>query len=181
MNGRMRICFDTETTGLKKTDQVISIALVCVETGSEYHSLIRASVPTDPRAQTVHGITAAELVRAPTWKQVCDEVRDFLRALGSSYTLHAHNLAFDLRLLRQSAEAHGGPPMFSAQAVQTAVCTLCLARRSNKSTKASASTKLSAIYRSVVGTEMPDQHDALGDARALARILFLQETSVNGP
>lgn len=166
----LRICFDTETTGLTRSAQAISIALVCIETGAEYHSLIRANVPIDPRAQAVHGITPEDVSRAPSWAQVCGEVNHFIRMLGDDVLLFAHNLAFDLRILQQTADAHGGPNMFSAPMVQSAICTLRLARRS---TKASASNKLSDLYRSVVNEEMADQHDALGDARALARLLQL--------
>lgn len=100
------VVFDTETTGLAAHDQMVEIAAVHVRAGRvvrQFHSLVRPTVPIDPRAQAVHGITAAMLRKAPAAHEVLPE---FVAFVGTN-VLVAHNAAFDVRMLRQERARTG--------------------------------------------------------------------------
>lgn len=89
---------DTETTGLDPSEHgIVEIAVVHVELGSEedprvaFRSRVRAPMPIDEGASQVHGITDEDLVDAPTWEEVIDEVV----AACSLRTVVAYNAPFD--------------------------------------------------------------------------------------
>ncbi len=95
------IVFDTETTGVRVTDEVLSLAMVDSE-GSVL--LDRLYAPQShkewPQAQQVHHISPQDLVGRPTILSDKQEIEALLN--DEDTMLVGYNLGFDLRLLRQS-------------------------------------------------------------------------------
>ena len=160
------IVFDTETTGLSPQSghRIIEIGAVKLSGGEiidEFHTLIDAGVPIDPRAQAVHGISRAMLRGQPPAQEVLPRFRDFI----DQSQLVAHNAPFDSQFLRADFARLGfGLPNIIA-------CTLKLSR-----TKlALPNYRLDTVYRALGG--MLDQtikrHRALDDAR-MAAFVWMQ-------
>ncbi|MDY0912249.1 exonuclease domain-containing protein [Rathayibacter festucae] len=98
---------DVETTGgwPHRGDRVVEVAVVQMTFSGEietvWHTLTdpgRAPGPT-----SVHGIRSEDLVEAPTFGDVADELRELLAAR----TVVAHNAVFDLRFLRHEFSRAG--------------------------------------------------------------------------
>ena len=102
------VVFDTETTGLSPLQghRIIEIGAVLLQGNDimdEFHSLIDAGVPIDPRAQAVHGITRKMLHGHPRSAEVFADFRDFI----GHALLVAHNAPFDTRFLRAEFDQLG--------------------------------------------------------------------------
>lgn len=95
---------DTETTGLKKTDQITEIAIV------DYHTQevllntlllpkgIDASF-SESKAAKVSGLTYGQLLLQPTFQDIFPELVFILK----NYTLAGWNVEFDAKMLMRSA------------------------------------------------------------------------------
>lgn len=92
-----QVFYDTETTGKKKEiDRIVEIALVeaidGIPTGRVYHTLINPEgkpIPED--ATKIHGITDADVADKPTFKEVAQDIIDFIRDAECL----AYNIDFD--------------------------------------------------------------------------------------
>ena len=109
----LTLVFDTETTGLCREDQVIQLGYLLYDGyGNElrrYERLLRTERRIHPQALRTHGISERELSEKgsdPLPEIGC--FADLVTRLRKNHgTLVAHNMAFDLRLLRQTFLAHG--------------------------------------------------------------------------
>ena len=113
---------DVETTGLSSDhDRVIEIAVVrCAPDGSfidEWSTFVDPG--RDPGPTHIHGISAADLIGAPTFAEIAEELSE--RVEGAMIV--AHNLSFDAGFL--STEYARTPTPLPKQ---PALCTLQLAR-----------------------------------------------------
>lgn len=104
----------------------------------------------------VHGIRPEDVLDAPEWEEVLPELLLFTEGLP----FIAHNAAFDMGVLRASAEAVN----FDLPDLSYG-CSLLMARR----TYALESYRLNAVAYAI-GHEEFNHHDALADADACARI-----------
>jgi len=88
------VFLDTETTGISPSDQIVEICL--------QESLVRPTrrIPRD--AIQIHGITDELVMHAPIWPEVWTQVEAILRGRY----VGIYNAEFDLRMLRQSHQAH---------------------------------------------------------------------------
>lgn len=95
--------FDTETTGLGPTDEIVEVGIVDAQGKTMLDSLIRpvSRIPYDVIA--VHGITNEMVRGAPTWESIWPDVQ----ALFEGRIVGIFNAEFDLRMMRQSHERHG--------------------------------------------------------------------------
>ena len=95
--------FDTETTGLGPTDEIVEVGIVDAHGNTLLDSLVRpvSRIPNDVIA--VHGITNEMVREAPTWESIWPDVQ----ALFGGRTVGIFNADFDLRMMRQSHERHG--------------------------------------------------------------------------
>ena len=97
------VFIDTETTGLSKTDQVIEIAVIDGLGAVLMDCRIRPTVPINPHAQAVHGISARNLASMPTWAHVHSR----FQAVIEGKTVVAFNASFDTAIISQTAAAFG--------------------------------------------------------------------------
>lgn len=90
---------DVETTGLGEYDRIVEIAVVTVG----LHGVVRSVWETliQPErgmgATEIHGLTSADVARAPTFLQVSGNIAEQL----SGACVVGHNISFDVRMLEQ--------------------------------------------------------------------------------
>lgn len=104
-NPESLVILDTETTGFSKSAQVIQVGVVD-GAGNVLidNALILPTVDIDPEAEKVHRITHAKLVQEGTGFY---NVFPILQKAIAGKILVVYNLDFDLRLIKQTALAHG--------------------------------------------------------------------------
>ena len=111
------VVFDTETTGLEDTDDVVQIAVIVTKCGEETISqsvYLKNQVPIDgTEAQEVNGLTD-EFLRKEGLDPEC-VLLNFIGLLEKSIhedgkvLLVAHNLAFDLRMIENMLKRYDLP------------------------------------------------------------------------
>ena len=100
------VILDTETTGLKETDEIVQVAVIDLEGNVRFNENIR---PTKRKrmsrdAVAVHGLTMDMLSDCRTFS----EFRRPLEAAIGTRRIITYNAAFDMRLYRQSYDLAGG-------------------------------------------------------------------------
>ena len=90
------VVLDTETTGLHTSlgHRVVEIGAVRLENGKqvgEFQTMLNPGRPIEPRASEITGIVNADLVDAPEFSAVADDLNTFL----DGALLVAHNATFD--------------------------------------------------------------------------------------
>lgn len=150
---------DTETTGIDDNDQVIEIAVVDKSGTVLLETRLRPSVEIQPGAQALHGISAENLVDAPTWT----ETAPHLRRLFEGRTVIAFNHHFDSRLLQQTAQAHGDNCLsWDWQYIE--LCAMDLAAKAYGATNRHGSISLAAAVSAAGIDWQGEAHSAAGDA-----------------
>lgn len=91
------IIVDTETTGLDEKDQIVELAIITLVNGkqSNWHTLVKPTVPVTVGARAAHHITDAMLADAPSVSELP------LEKFKADFFV-AHNAKFDLQMLAQS-------------------------------------------------------------------------------
>jgi DNA polymerase-3 subunit epsilon len=159
----MYAVIDVETTGLRASwhDRIIEIAVVHLDergrVQGEWTSLINPDRDLGP--QHIHGISAAEAHRAPTFAQLAGQVSALLRGR----TLVAHNLAFDALFLAAAFRHLGHAVPVDAR---HGLCTMQLAPHFLPSAGRSL-----LDCRRAAGLPGHRAHSALHDAHAAADLL----------
>lgn len=154
---------DVETTGLfpETYDRVAEIAIVGVDDRGDvewaWSTLVNPGRDLGP--QHIHGISATDVVVAPTFDQIAGYVAYLVRGRVPV----AHNASFDARFLRaEFARAGWQPPLADGQFV----CTMHLARTALPGIPYSLASCCAAT-----GVWLDDAHTAQADALATARLL----------
>jgi DNA polymerase-3 subunit epsilon len=171
-----QIVLDTETTGLEVEQQHRIIEIGCVElfnrrlTGRSFHRYLNPERDIDWGAEQVHGLTAEQLAKEPTFLAVHAEFLEFIR----DAELIIHNAPFDVAFLNAELER-----IASTHRV-TDLCpvldTLVLARQMHPGQRNS----LDALCkRYSVDNSQREYHGALLDARILAEV-YLAMTGGQG-
>jgi DNA polymerase-3 subunit epsilon len=154
---------DLETTGLRTDwhDRVVEIAIVRLDGAGriedEWCSLVNPVRDLGP--QHIHGISAAEARRAPTFAQLAGEVTGLLRGR----LIAAHNLAFDSQFLVAEYRRSGFDLRLD---LADGLCTMQLAA----SFLPTAGRSLYSCCRTA-GVTLEHAHSARYDARAAAHLL----------
>jgi DNA polymerase-3 subunit epsilon len=157
------VVFDTETTGTGRSDRLVEFGGLRFEPGQApilFATLIRPGIPIPWHAQNVHNISEQMVAGQPSFDRVLPDIVAFFEGA----LVFAHNLSFDERLLRQSAEVSGGSIDFDGR------CTVRLARRIHPERRGRGAHSLSGLA-DLYGLENPAAHRALGDAETTARLL----------
>ena len=152
---------DLETTGLSpRVDRVIEVAVARVDPSGriedEFATLINPQ-GRDVGPTFIHGITNEQVKRAPTFAEVAPEILD--RMAGA--VVVAHNATFEEGFLASEFRRAS-----ISVASMPALCTLWLGRQ----TFSTPNHKLTTLARAG-GVALVDKHAALGDVRAVARLL----------
>lgn len=154
---------DFETTGFspKNGDKVVEVGLVLLDQQgnpeSTYSTLVNPR--RDVGATKIHGITATDVVDAPTFSEIAPE----LLTLISGRVIVAHNANFDTRFLIAELAAAG---FLVDGANLPVICTMRL-----------ASDMLPGVGRSLAACceaydiDIENAHSALDDALATAKLL----------
>ncbi len=97
------VILDTETTGLANRDQVVQVAMIDgAGTVLMDNVLVRPTIRIPFAASDIHGITDEMVAAAPNFVDVWLDIHKHMQAKR----LVIYNAEFDLRMLRQSADAH---------------------------------------------------------------------------
>lgn len=160
---------DVETTGVvpERNDRIIEIAIVRIdERGrkiNEYCSLVNPD--RDIGATRIHGISAGDLRKAPSFAEIAGDVVDKIACA----VFVAHNVHFDWRFLKSELAR-----LSTSLPDAPLLCTMSVARRIDP---AIPSRRLDSICAHF---SLPEymSHSALDDANAAAQVLihFLQES-----
>ncbi len=163
-----QIILDTETTGLEAASGHRIIEIGCIElinrraTQNRFHRYINPDRDIDEGAQAVHGISRAQLEKAPRFAEIA---ADLLSFLGDA-ELVIHNAVFDLAFLdAEFARLTSLAARFSAD--RKVVDSLLLARQLHPGQRNS----LDALCkRYSVDNSRRELHGALLDAQLLAEV-----------
>lgn len=169
------VVLDTETTGLGENDAVIELAAVRIRTGEVLvNTLINPEWLISPGAQKIHQIQLYELVDAPFFPDVWDQLQS---EVGTFEFYTAFNLVFDERLIRQTAFKSGATVMpFDRPGL---ICIMELANRHFAKDYAEWNEEKSCFRRlslarccEIAGVEFDGRaHRALADAKAAAELV----------
>ena len=92
------ICFDTETTGFSKWDEILQIT-ISDETGELLNTFVKpVNHKTWKKASEVNGIYPEDVVSAPTAKVLRETVK---KIFESADIIIGHNVSFDIRMVEQ--------------------------------------------------------------------------------
>ena len=183
-----QIVLDTETTGLSTGQGHRIIEIGAIElvnrrlTGREFHRFLNPERAIDEGAERVHGISLADLETAPRFREVADELLEFIK----DAELVIHNAEFDVGFLEYELELMKHPQPSITDHAQV-LDTLSLARDLHPGQRNS----LDALCkRYEVDASNRDLHGALIDADLLARVylamtggqtaLFLDDSDSDG-
>lgn len=154
---------DFETTGLSPAhgDRIVEVGVVKVSHDGEIFDAWTTLVnpQRDVGASRIHGITARDVVRAPTFAQIAPHLLDSI----AGRVLTAHNAAFDLRFL--AAELQRAGYSLTNLPLQ-GVCTMSWA-----STYLGSSSRRLCDCCAAADINLDGAHTALGDALATAQLL----------
>lgn len=100
------VIWDTETTGIGETDEIIQIGIVGLGGSILLDSLVRPlnrkQIPSE--ATAIHRITMKMLANAPSYPEVIPTLAKVLRRKS----IVAYGVEFENRLLRQTAKRNAG-------------------------------------------------------------------------
>lgn len=163
--------FDLETTGFSpRSDRIVEVGVVALHPdGSvedEWETLVNPG--RDVGATRVHGITASDVLGAPRFRDVAEDLEEVLEGRA----LVAHNASFDVRFLTSEMVRAG---RLATGAVPPSVCTMRNARRF-----LSVPSVGLADCCAAAGVDLRNAHSALGDARATAELFGYYLTRAGG-
>jgi len=157
------IILDCETTGLTAKDQVIELAYMEInkdiknlQINSTFNQRYRPNTKINIHAQAVHGIAFRDLLKCPSTTKI--ELPEITYMIG-------HNIAFDVRLLRQS-NSNLNEQLDNIKYI----CTKQLVLRIEKEFKIpflnhKLDTLIRHYYPDRVEELIPDRHEALSDCK----------------
>ena len=159
--------FDTETTWFPERGwRIIQFGAIYgfydLETKTFYeerriNQFINCNTESTPAAFAVHGITKEKISK---FKYIDSYIKEFLAYMHKSDRIIAHNVAFDMKMLKSEMAKLGIEYEFHTQTF----CTM-------HSTKAYMNLwgkppKLSELYQKVFGKNFDNAHDAMADIEA---------------
>lgn len=163
---------DTETTGFGKDARILELGLVFYEDGVEVTSWFSRFFPKDvdwsnPRvgeALEINHLTLNDLKGSPDFSQAIDSVHHFLARFD---VWVAHNMKFDLRMLRQEYNRAGR----ALPKTKFKVCTMELDKKLSPANMYGMD-KVASRY----GVELVNAHTALADARACGEVFHRMQS-----
>ncbi len=156
------IAFDLETTGTNtNTDQIVQIAYgyyVDGELKDPVTKLFKPTIPINPGAQRVHGISMEQLQDEPLF---ISEARDIREIFSGAEGFMGYNVGFDISIIQAEFERAGVPPL-DLEGVFIYDAFLIWTRHEGRS--------LSHAVERFLGKPMEGAHDALADITATVNV-----------
>lgn len=156
---------DLETTGINITsDRIVEIAIIKIlpdKTKQEKHKLINPQIPIPKSSSDIHGITDEKIKDAPTFKEVANELKQFI----DNSDLSGYNSnRFDVPLLMEEFLRSGITiDMSNRRMLDVQTIFHMMEKRT-----------LEAAYKFYCEKELTDAHSAQADALATWEILEAQ-------
>ena len=161
------IVLDTETTGLKFSDnhRVIEVAAIEIvdylPTGKVFHKYVNPQRDVPESSVDIHGITEKFLENKPLFKEIADEFLEFI----SVDNIVAHNAPFDIGFLNFELQRCGKNTL-SNKAIDTVV----LAREKFPG----QSVSLDALCKRLsIDNTLREKHSATLDAELLLSLIHI--------
>lgn len=174
------LVFDTETTGLGADHRVVEIGIVEIvnrrRTGREFHKYINPERSIDADAERVHGLSARFLAGKPRFREIVDELIEFLGKAGDCQ-LVAHNATFDVNKLNAEFARLG--LSFRIDDAFEIIDTMKLSRKIHPGQRASLDAICDRYGISRSQRQVTGLHGALDDSQILASA-FLAMTAGQG-
>jgi DNA polymerase-3 subunit epsilon len=150
---------DVETTGLGRTDRVVSVGVYRLDPRGEVldHWYTPVNPGRDPGPVWIHGLTSELLATAPTFPEIAEELAERL----AGRVLVAHNALFDWSMISREYARMG-----SRVPVEQRLCTIVLARDLRLPLPNHRLGTLATHF----GVVPRQAHHALDDARVLAEV-----------
>ncbi len=168
------IFLDTETTGLKQSDEIIEIAIINSEGQTLLDQLVRPSQLIPMESTVINGITNEMVKGAPFWPEIWQLTRSKL----AGKLVIAYNAKFDERMMRQSNDRYRIPWQATWQFRDLLELYSMFRGDWNSFTGITRSHSLEEARRSC-GIALPNAHRALADT-LLARELLLYISQAAG-
>lgn len=157
------VFFDLETTGLSaRHDDIIEFGAVKYQNRREVDRLqllIKPSVPLSRTSIRITGLTDADLVKSPTFKELADK----LLAFFGDAVLVAHNASFDVGMMNAALRKLGKPELRNP-----IIDTLPIMRMIQKGLKSYSLGGIARFFQ--ITYNDAEAHRAVYDADVLARI-----------
>lgn len=168
LKGRQAVIFDTETTGLDKDDEIVELSIINGYGDELYHSMFKPEKEISPEASQKTGIVNADLVNEPLFK---DEFTKILSLLAGGVAV-GHNVGYDIRMLKQTAERYGLPTGAIDDLSLSSFDTCSIARKQMQS----ENYRLETLYRMITGDTEEQKHRATYDCLwTLILLRYLEE------
>ncbi len=113
------VIIDTETTGLDRKAEIIEIAVIDCSGRVLLEERVRPTVLIPRAATNVHGITNRDVRDAKTWPLLENSFREIV----ADRCVVIFNSSYDVRILRQTASAHGLKAPLRARDAECAMLT----------------------------------------------------------
>lgn len=154
--------FDAETTGLDLSE-IVQVGIVASDGRVLFDSLVQCQGDISQEAIEVHGITKDDLVSAPTWPEIHDQVCELL---SQADLIKIYNARFDLRLLYQTAKRYGlEVPTIRAECV--------MVRYANLQCEGTWQSLSAACHYEAINITDFNAHNAVGDCQ-ITRLLDIE-------
>ena len=105
------VFLDTETTGVRPTDDVVDIAVISTSGDVLFQQLVKPSRPIPADTSQFNGISNAMLADAPDLQDIYPALAELL----AGRVVVAYNVAFDRSMLSGAAARRGLPPLESTR------------------------------------------------------------------
>ncbi|ELD4018342.1 3'-5' exonuclease, partial [Salmonella enterica] len=130
-----------------------------------FETRLKPSVGIDPAAAAVHGISDEDLVSAPSWPDIAQQLQHHI----GQRPLVIFNAEFDTRILKQTAAAHNDPASWLDSL--TVYCAMRLAAGYYGPTNRYGTISLSGAVSQAGLSWTGEAHSAVTDAVMTARVV----------
>lgn len=162
------VVLDTETTGLESADQIIELAIINMAGETLFNQRFKPTVKIHPQAEAVHGISENELANCPSWPAYQKQITEIL----ADKTAIIFNREFDLRMMKQTANAFNGDTAWLAFFDVNAYCAMKTAVAAFGASNRHGTISL-AIAADEAGLSWQGQaHNALADCDMTRRLIL---------
>lgn len=169
INSAFYMCFDTETTGTSKNDQVIQLGYIICDKNRNiihtYEKILFSEQKSNPFALAVHYID--DDIVSTSKNNPTSEIQKFFNIVQiiqkNNGVVIAHNANFDIRLLKQTTQLDIDS--------NTIFCTMKAIKNVSTSLRGQ-NCKNSDVYKFLGGKDLGIMHNALNDARATLFIYY---------